>query len=79
MLNLANDIKYYIEQLSSIERINIRIPNKRPELVLNFDKQMMGIYDIPVTSVLSELNSFPHEFSSGVKFKQGNDEYDIQI
>ena len=79
MLNLANDIKYYIEQLSSIERINIRIPNKRPELLLNFDKQTMGLYDIPVSSVLSELNSFPQEFSSGVKFKQGSDEYDIQI
>ncbi len=79
MLNLANDVKYYLEQLSSIERINIRIPNKRPELLLNFDKQLMGLYDIPVSSVLSELNSFQHEFSSGVKFKQGTDEYDIQI
>jgi len=79
MLNLANDVEYYLGQLSSIERINIRIPNKRPELLLSFDKQMMGLYDIPVTSVLSELNSFPHEFSSGVKFKQGTDEYDIQI
>jgi multidrug efflux pump subunit AcrB/ABC-type multidrug transport system ATPase subunit len=79
MLNLANDVKYYLGQLSSIERINIRIPNKRPELLLNFDKQMMGLYDIPVSSVLSELNSFQHEFSSGVKFKQGTEEYDIQI
>ena len=29
MLNLASDVKYYLEQLSSIERINIKIPNKQ--------------------------------------------------
>jgi len=39
----------------------------------------MAAYDIPVTGVLSELNSFQHEFSSGVSFKQGTDEYDIII
>lgn len=79
MLNQANDVKYYLGQLTSIENVDIRIPDKRPELMLNLDKQLMSFYDIPVTSVLSELNSFQHEFSSGVKFKQGTDEYDIQI
>ncbi len=79
MLNQANDVKYYLGQLTSVEKIDIRIPDKRPELMLNFDKQLMALYDIPVTSVLSELNSFQHEFSSGVKFKQGTEEYDIVI
>lgn len=79
MLNLANDVKYYVEQLSSIQRINIQIPNNRPELQLNFDKQLMSAFDIPLTGVMSELNSFQHEFSSGVTFKQGTDEYDIII
>lgn len=79
MLNQANDVKYYLGQLTSIEKIDVRAPDKRPELMLNFDKQLMALYDIPVTSVLSELNSFQHEFSSGVKFKQGNDEFDILI
>lgn len=79
MLNQANDIKYYLSQLTSVDKVDIRIPDKRPELMLNFDKQLMALYDIPVTSVLSELNSFQHEFSSGVKFKQGTEEYDILI
>ena len=79
MLNQANDVKYYLGQLTSVERVDIRIPDKRPELMMNFDKQLMSLYDIPVTSVLSELNSFQHEFSSGVKFKQGTEEYDILI
>ncbi len=79
MLNQANDVKYYLGQLTSVENIDIRVPDKRPELMLNFDKQLMALYDIPVASVLSELNSFQHEFSSGVTFKQGTEEYDILI
>ncbi|NOQ25723.1 MAG: ATP-binding cassette domain-containing protein [Bacteroidales bacterium] len=79
MLNQAKDVKYYLGQLTSVEMVDIRIPDKRPELNLTFDKQLMALYNIPVNSVLSELNSFQHEFSSGVTFKQGNEEYDIQI
>ncbi|HKL07758.1 MAG TPA: efflux RND transporter permease subunit [Bacteroidales bacterium] len=79
MLNQANDVKYYLEQLTSVERVDVRVPDNRPELLLHFDKQLMALYDIPVTSVLSELNSFQPEFSSGARFKQGTEEYDIQI
>ncbi len=79
MLNKAHDVEYYLGQLSSIKNISIRQPDKRPEVQLIFDKQLMSLYDIPVASVLSELNSFQPEFSSGVMFKQGNQDYDIQI
>lgn len=79
MLDLSKDVKYYLNQLNNIENINIRVPSKRPELQLNFDKQLMAYYDIPVTTVLSGLNSFPKEFSSGIKFKQDDEEYDITI
>lgn len=79
MLNFAQDLKYFIEQLNTIERVNVRVPNKRPELQLNFDKQLMALYEIPVTSVLSELNSFQKEFATGIKFKQDSEEYDIHI
>ncbi len=79
MLDLAKDVEYYLKQLNSMERVRINTPAKRPELMLSFDKQLMSLFDIPITSVLSELNSFPKEFSSGIIFKQGTDEYDIQI
>ncbi|NQU33418.1 MAG: efflux RND transporter permease subunit [Bacteroidetes bacterium] len=79
MQNKAQDIEYYLGQISSIKRINIKVPEKRPEVQLLFDKQLMSLYDIPVTSVLSELNSFQPSFSSGVLLKQGNEEFDIQI
>lgn len=79
MLNKAHDVEYFLGQLSSIKRINIQQSDKRPEVQLIFEKQLMSLYDIPITSVLSELNSFQPEFSSGVLFKQGNQDYDIQI
>lgn len=79
MLDLSDDIQYYVEQLSSIKNVSVKVPNKRPEMLLELDKQIMAIYDIPVNSVLSELNSFQKEFSSGVKLKHGTDEYDIII
>ncbi|WP_282016510.1 efflux RND transporter permease subunit [Marinifilum flexuosum] len=79
MLNLSEDLDYYLNQLTSIKNVNVRIPSKRPELVLELDKQVMALYDIPVSAVLSELNSFQKEFSSNVAFKEGNEEYDIVI
>ncbi len=79
MINLGNDVRYYLSQLSSVEKVDVHIPDKRPELLLEFDKNLMSFYDIPLNSVLSELNSFPKEFSSGVVFKQGTDEYQILI
>lgn len=79
MQNKAQDIEYYLSQIPSIKRINIKMPEQRPEVQLLFDKQLMSLYDIPLTSVLSELNSFQPDFSSGVVLKQGIEEYDIQI
>ena len=79
MLNLSSDLQYYLEQISSMKRVSVKVPDKRPEMRLEMDKEIMAIYDIPVNSVLSELNSFQKEFSSGVKFKHGTDEYDIII
>ena len=79
MLNQANEVKYYLQQLSSVKGVNIKVPKKRPELKLDFDKHLMALYDIPLNSVMNELNSFKSEFSSGVKFKDKTEEYDIQI
>jgi len=79
MINKAHDVEYYLNQLPSIKKTNIKLTDKRPEVQLIFDKQLMSLYDIPVTSVLSELNSFQPAFSSGVVLKQGNTDYDIQI
>ncbi len=79
MQNKAHDVEYYLRQITSIKNVNIKIQDKRPEVQLLFDKQLMSLYDIPLTSILSELNSFQPGFSSGGVLKQGSEEYDIQI
>ncbi len=79
IVSQANLVKYYLSSQSSISAVNINIPDASPEILMNFDKQLMAFYNIPASSVLTELNSFPHQFSSGAKFKQGVNEYDIQI
>lgn len=79
MQNKARDVEYFLKQISSIDRVNIQVPDKRPEVQLLFDKQLMSTYNIPLTSVLSELNSFQPSFSTGVFLKQDNEEYDVQI
>jgi len=79
MLNMASDFEYYLGQLATIQSIDVQVPGKKPELMIHFDKQLMSLYDIPPTAVLSELNTFKNEFSSGVMFKQGTEEFDILI
>ena len=79
LVSQANLVKYYLSQQQSIEWANINIPSSRPEILLTFDKQIMSLYDIPASSVLTELGSFPNEFNTGVTFKQGTEEFDIQI
>lgn len=75
----ADLVRYYLTQLPSINYAVVNIPSSRPELILNFDKPTMALYNIPANSVLSELNSFPREINSGAVFKQENNQYDIQI
>ena len=79
MMDWARDVEHYLGQLTSIENVRVQVPSNRPELQLDFDKQLLAQYNIPLTSVLSELKSFQPEFSSGVIFKQGTEQYDIQI
>ncbi len=79
MLNKARDVEYFLKQISSVKSTHIQLPANRPEVQLNFDKHLMSVYDIPVTSVLSELNSFQRSFSSGSVLKEGAEEYDILI
>jgi multidrug efflux pump subunit AcrB/ABC-type multidrug transport system ATPase subunit len=79
MLNFAENVRYYLGQQASMDWVWINIPAQRPEVLLAFDKNLLSLYDIPPGSLLAGLNSFPKTFSSGVKFKQGTEEYDITI
>lgn len=79
MRNMANDLEYYVEDLASIDNVQINISDERPEAHIVFDKHIMSRFGVNMGSVLTELNSFQGETNSGSKFKQGTDEYDIII
>ena len=79
MRNVAEDIQYYLEELSSIQSVNLNVSDNRPEIHLYFDTRLMSQYNVSLAAIASELNSFQNEFPSAVKFSQGTEEYDIII
>jgi len=79
MRNVAEDIRYYLEDLSSMQSVYYNISDNRPEIHLLFDTQLLSHYNITLNTISSELAGFQNEFSSGLKYKQGTDEYDIII
>jgi len=77
--SVAEDLKYYIDQLESVQSVNLNISDNRPEVHLYFNPLLMTEYNITLNNVLSEINSFSKEISTGIQFKQGIDEYEIII
>ncbi len=79
MEGVAEDIRYFIDELESIRRVSVNVSNNQPEIHLFFDQVLMTEYGITLNAISTELGSFSREFSSGMTFKQGTDEYDIII
>ncbi len=79
MRDLADDMEYYLEDLNTIRSVNVNIQDNTPEVQLNFNTELMSRNNISLANVAQELASFQPEYSSGVKFRQGNEEYDIII
>lgn len=79
MISAAEDIQYYLENLSSVRRARVSVAGERPEIHLHFDPELMSRYGISLNSVVSELSTFRSEFSSNTTFKEGTEEYDITI
>nr|WP_319398451.1 efflux RND transporter permease subunit [uncultured Carboxylicivirga sp.] len=78
MLMVANDIKYYLENnIDNMQRVSISTANNRPEVHLNMDAYLMGLYNVAPQNVLSELSTFRGEVSSGGQLKVNNESYDI--
>ena len=76
---VADDIEYYLEQLESVQRVRMNLAGNRPEVHLLFDNQLLAQNNISLSAVATELASFQGEVTSGMKYKQGTDEYDIII
>ena len=79
MRDLADDMEYYMEDMNTIRSVNVNIQDNTPEVQLNFDTELMSRSNITLNNIAQELASFQPEYSTGVKFKQGEDEYDIII
>jgi len=79
MRRIADDINYQLEQLSSVSRVWQNVAPNRPEIHLLLDKQLLHQYEISLASLAGELSSFQNEVSTGLKFKQDTEEYDILI
>ncbi|MGM0464527.1 MAG: efflux RND transporter permease subunit, partial [Bacteroidota bacterium] len=79
MRDLADDLEYYMEDFNTIRSVSINVQDNTPEVQLNFDTELMSRNNISLNNIAAELSSFQPEYSSGVTFRQGIDEYDIII
>ena len=79
MVEVAEDIESYLEELDNIRRVRISVRENQPEVHLEFNTLFMNQYGITLNQVLGELNAFQNEISSGVTFRQENEEYEIMI
>jgi len=79
MRGVAEDLEYFIENLESIRSVNISVASNRPELHLYFNQLLLTEFGLNMNNIASELSSFTREFTSGVNFKQGTEEYEIII
>jgi multidrug efflux pump subunit AcrB/ABC-type multidrug transport system ATPase subunit len=76
---VGEDLKYFIDQLESVNTVNLNISDNRPEVHLYFNPLLMTEYNITLNNVLSEINSFSKEITTNIQYKQGVDEYEIII
>jgi len=76
---VAEDLKYFVDQMESVQSVNLNISDNRPEVHLYFNPLLMTEYSITLSNILSELNSFSKEITTNIQFKQGVDDYDIII
>lgn len=79
MKNLADDIKSYVEDLTTIDNVNVNVQDNKPEVHLLFDMDYIGRNNLTLVNLTSALSTFGREYSSGATFKQGTETYDIML
>ncbi|MBS0012102.1 MAG: efflux RND transporter permease subunit, partial [Bacteroidales bacterium] len=79
MRDVADDLEYYLGDFNTIRSVSVNIQDNTPEVQLGFNTELMSRNNISLNNIAQELASFQPEYSSGVKFRQGDDEYDIII
>lgn len=79
MANLAELLKYQLEELENVSYSSVSYSRGKPEARIVFDQYMMGIYDVTPNNVVSELANFAPQNTTSIKYKAGDEEYDIII
>jgi len=79
MTNLAQDVKYYVDELEEINYSRLNYSESSPEAKIRFDQHLMGLFGITPIAVAQELNTFNDQTSTTSKFKYNNEEYTINI
>ncbi len=79
MKDLADDIKSYVDDLSTINSSSLNVQDNKPEVQLLFDMDYIGRNNFTLGNISQALSTFGREYSSGATFKQGTETYDIMI
>lgn len=79
MSNLAELLKYQLEELDNISYSSVSSSRGKPEARILFDQYLMGIYDVTPNNVADELDNFAPQNTTSIKYKAGDEEYDIII
>jgi multidrug efflux pump subunit AcrB/ABC-type multidrug transport system ATPase subunit len=79
MKNLADDIKSFVEDMNTINGVNVNVQDNKPEVHLLFDMDYLGRNNFSLQNLSAALSSFGREYSSGATFRQGTENYDIML
>ncbi len=79
MVNLAELLKYQLGELDNVSYSSISSSRGKPEARIIFDQYLMGTYEVTPDNVVNELNNFAPQNTTSIKYKAGDQEYDIII
>jgi len=79
MKDLAGDVRSYVDDLETINNVNINVQDNTPEVQLHFEKDFIGRNNYTLGDLAAALSTFGREYSSGATFRQGTESYDIMI
>ncbi|HLN55530.1 MAG TPA: efflux RND transporter permease subunit [Bacteroidales bacterium] len=79
MKDLGDDIISYLHDLTTISNADMNVQDNKPEVRLLFDMDYLGRNNFTLNDLSSALSTFGREYSSGAKFMQGTESYDIII
>lgn len=79
MENLAGYLTYQMQGMENVNSVWLNTSGGQPEARLEFDQYLMGMYELTPADVVNELNNFVPENVTQVRYKAGDEEYDIII